>query len=153
MSEPAAEVLFYHLEKQPLERVLPGLLERTLERGWRAVVQSGSEERLEALDLSLWTYRDDSFLPHGTKKDGLPEHQPVYLTTGTETPNGAGVRFLVDGAVAETFSGFVRVVYLFDGHDPAAVDQARGQWKAARAAGCTVAYWQQDADGRWAKKA
>lgn len=153
MSEPAAEVLFYHLEKQPLERVLPGLLERTLERGWRAVVQSGSEEHLEALDLSLWTYRDDSFLPHGTKKDGLSEHQPVYLTTGTETPNGAGVRFLVDGAVAETFSGFVRVVYLFDGHDPAAVDQARGQWKAARAAGCTVAYWQQDADGRWAKKA
>lgn len=153
LSEPSAEVLFYHLERQPLERVLPGLLERTLERGWRAVVQSGSEERLEALDLSLWTYRDDSFLPHGTKKDGFSEHQPVYLTTGAETPNGAGVRFLVDGAVAETFSGFVRVVYLFDGHDPAAVDQARGQWKAARAAGCTVAYWQQDADGRWAKKA
>lgn len=153
MTEASTEVLFYHLEHHPLERVLPTLLERTLERGWRAVVQSGSEERLEALDLALWTYRDDSFLPHGTRKDGGGELQPVYLTTGTETPNGAGVRFLVDGAVADSFTGFIRIVYLFDGHDPAAIEMARGQWRAAKGAGCGVAYWQQDANGRWAKKA
>lgn len=146
------EVLFYHLEQQPLERVLPSLLERTLERGWRAVVQSGSQERLEALDLALWTYREDSFLPHGTRKDGHSEHQPVYLTTAADTPNGARVRFLVDGAIADSFSGFLRVVYLFDGHDPAAIDMARGQWRAAKSAGCAVTYWQQDANGRWAKK-
>ena len=153
MSETSTEVWFYHLEHQPLDKVLPTLLERTLARGWRAVVQSGSEERLEALDLSLWTYRDDSFLPHATRKDGAVEHQPIYLTTGSETPNAAGVRFLVDGAVAEDFAGFIRVVYLFDGHDPAAIELARSQWRAARAAGCTVAYWQQDDTGRWAKKA
>lgn len=153
VGETATEVLFYHLERQPLEKVLPGLLEKTLERGWRAVVQSGSEERLDALDLSLWIYSDDSFLPHGTRKDGFSAEQPIYLTTGSETPNGAGVRFLVDGAVAEAFEGFVRIVYLFDGHDGAAVEQARGQWKAARAAGCSVAYWQQDSNGRWSKKA
>lgn len=152
MSETATEVLFYHLEHQPLEKALPNLLERTLERGWRAVVQSGSEERLEALDLALWTYRDETFLPHGTRKDGFAEHQPVYLTTGGETPNGAAVRFLVDGATPDTYSGYLRLVFLFDGHDPAAVELAREQWKKARAAGCTVAYWKQDAEGRWAKK-
>ena len=83
MSE-AAEVLFYHLERAPLERVLPSLLERTLERGWRAVVQSGSAERLEALDLALWTYNDESFLPHGTARDGDPARQPIYLTLGDD---------------------------------------------------------------------
>ncbi len=150
---PVTEVLFYQLEKQPLEQTLPGLLERTLARGWRAVVQSGSAERLEALDLALWTYRDDSFLAHGTRKDGAGEHQPIYLTTSDETPNGAGVRFLVDGASAERFDGYVRMVYLFDGHDPAALDLARAQWKAARAAGCPVSYYVQDANGRWTKKA
>lgn len=153
MSETTTEVLFYHLERQPLDEVLPKLLERTLERGWRAVVQTGSDERLEALDLTLWTYRDDSFLPHGTGKDGAGEHQPIYLTTGSETPNGAGVRFLVDGAVAESFTQFVRVVYLFDGRDPSSIEKARSQWRAARAAGCSVTYWQQDGNGRWAKKA
>ena len=90
--------LFYHLEHQPLERVLPSLVERTLERGWRAVVQAGSEERVEALDTLLWTYREDSFLPHGTRRDGNVAAQPIYLTSNEDNPNGAGVRFLVDGA-------------------------------------------------------
>lgn len=147
------EVLFYHLERQPLERVLPSLLEKTLERGWKAVVRSGNEERLEALDIALWTYRDDSFLPHGMRKDGNAELQPIYLTTGEETPNGAAIVFLVDGAETEAFSEFSRVVYLFDGRDADAVSLARRQWKAAKAAQCTVTYWQQSAQGRWEKKA
>lgn len=149
----STEVLFYHLERQPLERILPSLLERTLERGWRAVVQASSDERIEALDAMLWTYRDDSFLPHGTRRDGPPAMHPVFLTTGEETPNDAGVRFLVDSAETSDFGRFARVVYLFDGHDPDAVAHARGQWKAAKAAGCAVTYWQQSDAGRWEKKA
>jgi DNA polymerase-3 subunit chi len=152
MSESKAEVLFYHLERQPLERVLPSLLEKTLERGWRAVVQSGSEERLEALDLALWTYAEDSFLPHGTRKDGSPADQPIYLTTSDDNPNGAGVRFLVDGAAAASCEGVARLVYLFDGRDPQATEAARQQWREAKAAGLTVTYWKQTDAGRWEKQ-
>lgn len=147
------EVLFYHLERQPLERVLPTLLERTLERGWRAVVQCGSEERLEAIDGSLWTYRDDSFLPHGTARDGPPARQPIFLTSGEDNPNGAQVRFLIEGATLGELAGYDRVVHLFDGHDQAAVELARAEWKRARAAGCEVTYWQQADNGRWEKRA
>jgi DNA polymerase-3 subunit chi len=147
------EALFYHLEHQPLERVLPSLVERTLERGWRAVIQAGSDERLEAIDTLLWTWKDDSFLPHGTRKDGNAGLQPVYLTTGDDNPNGATVRFLVDGAVPAELAGYARLVYLFDGHDPQAVEQARAEWTRAKAAGWAVTYWQQDETGRWEKKA
>lgn len=153
MTDAPAEVLFYHLERQPLDAVLPTLLERTLERGWRAVVQAGSQERLEALDTSLWTYSEASFLPHGTKKDGSPSEQPIYLTTEEEVPNGAGVKFLVDGAETQAFSGFVRIVYLFDGHDADATQSARRQWQAAKSAGCSVTYWRQSDAGRWEKMA
>lgn len=151
MADVKTEVLFYHLERQPLERVLPSLLEKTLERGWRAVVQSGSEERLEALDTALWTYSDESFLPHGTRKDGNASAQPIYLTTGDDTPNGAGVRFLVDGAGAPGFDGFARIVYLFDGRDEEAKATARSKWQAAKAAGVGVTYWRQNDAGRWEK--
>lgn len=147
------EVLFYHLERQPLERVLPNLLERTLERGWRAVVQCSSEERLDALDSWLWTYRDDSFLPHGTARDGSAAFQPIFLTTGDDNPNGARVRFLVEGAALVGFGDYDRIVHLFDGHEEAAVQQAREEWKRARAAGCDVTYWQQADNGRWEKRA
>lgn len=148
-----SEVLFYHLERQPLDRVLPGLLEKTLQRGWRAVVQAGSEERLEALDLALWTYNDESFLPHGTAKDGFANEQPIFLTITPETPNGAGVRFLVDGAGASGYDTHSRLVFLFDGNDPEATAHARSEWQAAKAAGCKVSYWRQSPEGRWENKA
>ncbi|MEC9369005.1 MAG: DNA polymerase III subunit chi [Pseudomonadota bacterium] len=147
------EVLFYHMERAPLERVLPGLIEKTLERGWRAVVQAGSPERLEAIDTMLWTWRDESFLPHGMARDGNAERQPVFLTTGDDTPNGATVRFLVDGADAADPGAFDRAVYLFDGRDPEAVERAREQWKAIRERGLDCTYWQQNEAGRWEKKA
>ncbi|MDX2155715.1 MAG: DNA polymerase III subunit chi [Hyphomicrobiaceae bacterium] len=152
-AKPATEVLFYHLERHPLERVLPNLLERTLERGWRAIVQAGTAERLEAIDTHLWTWREESFLPHGTSKDGPPQLQPVFLTTTEDNPNGAAVRFLVDGATVDRFAGYLRVVVIFDGADRVAIEAARGQWKAAKAEGCAVTYWQQTESGKWQKRA
>lgn len=148
-----SEVLFYHLDRQPLEKVLPELLEKCLERGWRTVVQLGSEERCEAIDAHLWTYRDDAFLPHGSKKDGHAALQPVWLTAGDDNPNGATVRFLADGAGLPDISRYQRVVMLFDGNDPDAVERARAAWKEARAAGHDTTYWQQSERGRWEKKA
>ena len=147
-----AEVLFYHLTESTLDEALPPLLEKSVERGWRVVVQSSGEERRDALDAHLWTWRDDSFLGHGLAGDDTDPHQPVLITTGTDNPNGANVRFFVDRAVPKTGEGYQRLVYMFSGHDPDAVAEAREAWKALRD-GNEVTYWQQDAGGRWAKKA
>jgi DNA polymerase-3 subunit chi len=147
-----AEVLFYHLERRPLEAVLPGLLQRSLERGWRAVVKVGSEERLEALNAHLWSFDEASFLPHGSASDGHAEAQPIWLTTGDDNPNEANVRFLVDGAEAPDLSGYDRTVFLFDAAEAEAVAKAREAWKAANAAGHDATYWRQDDSGRWAKQ-
>ncbi|HLO21388.1 MAG TPA: DNA polymerase III subunit chi [Sphingomicrobium sp.] len=153
MSEAGTEIYFYHLERRVLEEVLPTLLERSLERGWRAAVQAASEERVEALNTLLWTYREESFLPHGTARDGSPETHPIYLTTGEDNPNGARVRFLVDGAVLTDVSPYARVVFIFDGRDEAAVARARADWRTAKDKGHAVSYWQQGEAGRWQQKA
>ena len=147
-----SEVLFYHLERALLESVLPGLLEKTLERGWRAVVRAGSRERVEALDSHLWTYRDESFLPHAAGGEG--ERQPVWLTDGEDAPNDPHILFLVDGAMAEPASidALARCVMIFDGNDQDAVAQARGFWKAAAASGHETTYWKQSPQGRWEKQ-
>jgi DNA polymerase-3 subunit chi len=144
------EILFYHLKGQRLEQVLPPLLQKSLERGWRVVVQASSEERVDALDAHLWTWRDDAFLPHGTCRDSEAAEQPIVLTATAENPNGAAVRFLVDGAnlVADA-TNYQRIVLLFDGDDPEAVEIARARWNDARASGAEVTYWKADADGRW----
>ncbi|WP_421695540.1 DNA polymerase III subunit chi [Aestuariivirga sp.] len=146
-------VFFYHLERQPLDSVLPKLLATSLERGWRVVVQAGSEERSEALASQLWAFDDESFLPHGTKADGFPDLQPIWLTATPENPNNANIRFFVDGAEVGDITGLTRAVILFDGNDQQAVDSAREGWKRFKAQGHEVSYWQQDEQGRWQNRA
>jgi DNA polymerase-3 subunit chi len=147
------DILFYHLQNQPLERVLPTLLEKSLERGWRVVVQAASEERVEALDAHLWTFRDDSFLPHSTWRDADAREQPILITINDDNPTGAGVRFLLDGAaVPSDADTYERVVLLFDGGDTDAVEAARARWSEAKANGFDVTYWQPDECGRWQRK-
>ena len=147
------EVHFYHLQRQPLEKALPQLIEKCIDRGWNCVVQAASDERVEALDALLWTYRDDGFLPHGTDREAEAAQMPVVLTTKDVNPNGAKARFLVDGAVTADLKPYERAIYLFDGNDPDAVDAARDNWKEAQGEGFETIYWQQDTNGRWQKKA
>lgn len=152
-----SEILFYHLTEKTLEQVLPGLLEKSLSRGWKVVVQSGDEEALEKLDAHLWTFRDDSFLAHGMSKDGTEAFQPIWLTVGGENPNGAKIRFLTAGAELDDPSKYDRIVYMFDGHDNQAVEHARGRWKfhkkEAETSGHEQTYWQQNPNGGWERKA
>ena len=154
MSEGAVtEVYFYHLERRTLEEVLPTLLEMSLKRGWRAAVQAASEERVEALNTLLWTYREESFLPHGTARDGHAAAHPIYLTSGEDNPNSAQIRFLVDGAMLADAAPYARVAYIFDGRDEEAVAHARAEMRAAKAKGHAVSYWQQTQEGRWQQMA
>jgi len=146
------DVLFYHLQRQPLEAVLPALVEKTLARGWRAVIRAGSPERVQALDELLWTYREDSFLPHGTPADGDPAGQPVLLTLEDNALNGADCAFVTDGAGLPSGT-FERIVLLFDGNDEEALARARLAWKDVKARGFDATYWQQDDSGRWQKRA
>ncbi|MGH7090089.1 MAG: DNA polymerase III subunit chi [Stellaceae bacterium] len=141
------DVGFYHLKTTPLERALPRLLERALAEGHRIVVRAGSEERVEALDTALWTYGEASFLPHGTSRDGNSARQPVFLTATDENPNGATMLVLVDGAESGEQAAYVRVCDLFDGNDVDALAAARARWRAAKAAGHALTYWQQTDSG------
>lgn len=147
------EVLFYHLQNMSIENVLPPLLEKSLERGWRVVVQSTSQERTEALDAHLWTYSDDSFLPHATSRASDAEDQPIILSAEESNPNGANVRFLIDNAALPADSErYERVVLVFNGDDGEALDAARQTWKDCKARGFEVTYWQADERGRWQRR-
>jgi DNA polymerase-3 subunit chi len=147
------EALFYHLERRSLDDVLPGLIEKTLERGWLALIRTDSAERADAIDTLLWTY-SDGFLPHAQAGDGDPARQPVLITVEESNPNNANVLFLVGGAAPPAWdnAAFTRIVLIFDGRDPAAVETARGAWKDAKAAGQDVTYWKENPTGKWEKQ-
>jgi DNA polymerase-3 subunit chi len=145
------EVWFYHLERTGLDQALPELLDKTLARGWRALVRATGADRLEHLDGWLWSWREDSFLPHGLASEPLAERQPVLLTTGADNPNGAQVLVLIDGAEPGDLGPYTRCLVLFDGKDEAQLGLARRQWSALKAAGAALSYWKQSGEGRWEK--
>jgi DNA polymerase-3 subunit chi len=148
----ACEVWFYHLEQTSLDQALPELLEKTLAKGWRALVRSADPDRIDHLDGWLWSWRDDSFLPHGRADEPEAERQPVLLTTEEANPNGAQALFIIDGAECGSLDGYERCVLLFDGRDEAQVSLARGRWKTFKAGGLPVSYWRQGERG-WEKQA
>jgi DNA polymerase-3 subunit chi len=151
------ETLFYHLERRALEGVLPGLVEKSLERGWRAVIRTDSSERSDALDALLWTYDEQSFLAHAQSGDGEAKRQPVLITVEDENPNGAQILFCVGGANPadwsdERLSALTRIVLVFDGRDEAALTGARAAWKEAKASGHDVTYWKESPSGKFEKQ-
>lgn len=150
MADGAPEVWFYHLERSTLEQALPPLLEKSLQRGWRALIRGEDDARLNALDAHLWTYRDDSFLPHG-RDDENAARQPIVLTTSDGNPNGAKIIFLLDGVETGDLTGVERAVRLFDGRDESTLTAARAAWRAVKSSGAVVSYWKQSAEGRWEK--
>jgi DNA polymerase-3 subunit chi len=153
IGSPVTEIRFYHLMRTPLERALPALLEKAV-AGRNAFGRHGRVGgAVEALNQLLWTYEERSFLPHGSKRDGRPERQPIWLTTLDENPNAATCLVLTDGAVSSRIGEYVRCLDLFDGHDPAAVEAARGRWKNWKEAEHVLSYWQQDDTGRWQQMA
>ena len=152
MASGPCEVWFYHLERTSLDQALPELLEKTLAKGWRALVRTTGSDRIDHLDGWLWSWREDSFLPHATSDDAEPERQPVLLTIRTDNPNSAQALFLLDGAEGGKLDGYERCILLFDGRDEAAVAEARGRWKAFANAGHPVSYWKQGERG-WEKAA
>jgi len=153
------EVLFYHLTQNTFQQALPGLLERCLERDWKVTVQLDSDAQRDMLNDHLWTYRDDSFLPHAaqggdeSKASVDSKNHPIWLTTTTENVNESNVRFVIGGAVPGGIDDYLRVIYLFDGRDDDAVSAARERWKIEKKAGHELTYWQQDEEGRWRKAA
>ncbi|ATQ70523.1 MULTISPECIES: DNA polymerase III subunit chi [Methylosinus] len=153
------EVWFYHLQRRPLESALPKLLELSLARGWRAVVQAASPRRLATIDELLWSYDPESFLPHGTQRDGDPQSQPVFLTLLPDNPNRADVRVFIESAEAAPVladpaaAPTQRAMVMFDGNDETALQNARAQWRTLKEAGHQLSYWRQNDDGKWEKQA
>lgn len=153
MPDTGPQIWFYHLERSPLERVLPVLLEKVLEAGLRAQVRVADDGLSRRLDEGLWTWREDGFLAHGRAEAPHADRQPILFTAGEDNLNGAQTLFIVDEAGFEPTEEFQRCFILFDGQDEQALATARERWRRLKAAGADISYWRQSSEGRWERSA
>ncbi len=145
---------FYHLQKAPLEQILPKLCEKAYATGKRIKILLGNAERVEFINSLLWTYSEESFLPHGSKRDGFAEEQPIFISADETNENNALLLILADGAqiAVEKLDAYERVLNIFDGNDETALNNARAYWKEIKSLGGELHYWQQNANGSFEQK-
>lgn len=147
-----SEIRFYHLQAQGAEQAVPALVSRAYEGGKRVVLRLPDEGQVQRFNDILWTYNPNSFLPHGSAKDGSPEDQPVWLTAGPENPNGADTLVTLDLESDPPQDEFALICLVFDGKNEAALTAARAKWKVLKDSGADLTYWQQSPQGGWEKK-
>jgi len=145
---------FYHLQKDTLEQALPKLVLKAYETGKNIKITVGNELRVDSINTLLWTFDEESFIAHGTKKDGMSEMQPVYISADDDIPNNATFLFLADGAdlSVENIHSFDRIFYLFDGHNENELAKARSVWKMCTQENMERHYWQQNTQAKWEEK-
>lgn len=146
------EIRFYHLQKQTLDQALPLILDKSFGAGHKTVVHLSDEKEVERINGLLWTYSPHKFLPHGSKKNGHADKQPIWLTHKDENPNEANVLILTQNAQTEYMDSYSLCCEMLDGRNDEAVAEARKHWKEYQAAGHDVTYWFQNEQGGWAKK-
>ncbi len=147
-----AEIGFYHLQSQPLERALPKLLQKALAAGHRMLVLARDPLLVDALDQALWSYDEASFLPHGRAGAAHEQDQPVLLATHLTDANQADILVVLQDCFPDDLSRWHRCLYMFDGHDDAALTAARARWRVLQQTGGDISYFQQNPGGGWEKK-
>ena len=147
------EVRFYHLQKQNLDVALPAILQKAFQSGKNIVVRMQNDSEIERMNKHLWAFKPDVFLPHGSKKDGHAEHQPIWLSASNDNPNNAKILILTQGQKEENLKPYDLCCEMLDGRDENAISEARVRWKEYQATGHDVTYWFQNENGGWVKKA
>ncbi len=151
MSKSPLEIRFYHLITTPLEKALPKLLEKIIAQGRRVLILTDSEEQTESLATQLWTYHPNSFLPHGTQKDGHEKEQPIFLTSLEENPNGAEILIVLNGKHPKFIDTFKQSFYVFEDMESTKKTSAAELWENYQSKPYLLSYWMQKNDGSWEK--
>ena len=140
------QVDFYHLTRDPAEKLVPVLAQKTLDSGQRLLLVSGFAGQLEKLSAALWNAGPSSFLAHDLAGHGRDEVQPILLSDKCEAANGARYIALTDGEWRDEALAFERAFYLFTVEQ---IEDARAAWRLlSTKEHVTPRYWKQDG-GRW----
>ncbi|MDR2766124.1 MAG: DNA polymerase III subunit chi [Holosporaceae bacterium] len=143
------ELCFYQTGAGNLVPSAARLLEKIYASGERCLVYSADEERLKAVDKTLWTFSTNAFIPHGDRNLGFCHRQPIYLTNQWENPNGATILLLLETVDHEQCAeNFKRIICIFQ--DAPQIERAQAIYDDLKKNQENVNYWKQSSGG-WEK--
>ena len=137
---------FYHLTRDPADKLVPVLAGKALDVGKRLLLLVPDETACAALSDALWGAQPASFLAHDIAGSARQADQPILLSDQCDPVNGASYIILSDGRWRDEALAFERAFLLFTAEQ---IDHARTVWRQLSAdEAVTPRYWKQDG-GRW----
>ncbi len=104
------------------------IAERAFGDGRRLLIHCPDQPLARQLDQRLWTYRDDSFLPHGLVGETNPALTPILISADGEPAGEDQVLINLGAEVPEFFGRFERLCEPLD-QDPVVLQSGRARWK------------------------
>ena len=119
------------------ERVACRLAEKAWQAGHSVLIQTSSETAAQRMDDLLWTYRAESFVPHGLYPDASDQRPPVLVGHGAE-PNGSmDVLINLTQTVPAYYGSFARIAEVVGGAHEAR-ELGRERYRFYRNHGCSL---------------
>jgi len=117
------------------------LVERIHGEGLRLYVRAASEQEARHLDRLLWTFRQQSFIPHGLRGETDSDLTPVLIGWNGDAPDTRPILINLAPALPPGFERYERVCEAVD-HDPAIRAAARERFRSYRRSGLQLDHYQ-----------
>ena len=148
------QIIFYSTAPLQVEKTLFALLEKSLEKGNKSLLLFKDKEKCLSINEQLWTYKQNSFLPHISEDDQIYDNidVPVYLSTKNENPFKAELLFSIDGFLPDNIDHFERVIIIIDVNDELLNEKYKKYYLDINKNFEDIVFYKSDDNGKWIEK-
>jgi len=148
------QIIFYSTAPLQVEKTLFALLEKSLEKGNKSLLLFKDKEKCLSINEQLWTYKQNSFLPHISEDDQIYDNIdiPVYLSTKNENPFKAELLFSIDGFLPDNIDHFERVIIIIDVNDELLNEKYKNYYLDINKNFEDIVFYKSDDNGKWIEK-
>ncbi len=148
------QIIFYSTAPLQVEKTLFALLEKSLEKGNKSLLLFKDKEKCLSINEQLWTYKQNSFLPHISEDDEIYDDidVPVYLSTKNENPFKAELLFSIDGFLPDNIDHFERVIIIIDVNDELLNEKYKNYYLDINKNFEDIVFYKSDDNGKWIEK-
>lgn len=109
------EINFYQCDESLVKSIAPLML-KILEENKKAFIFSSDSARTQEIDVGLWSYGKNKFIPHIliSDKNFVLERQPILISDKEENSNKADYLVLMEEVSEDFISNFSRIFYFYD---------------------------------------
>jgi DNA polymerase-3 subunit chi len=120
-------------------RIVCDLAEKLFLDGKRLVIYSEKDETSISLDSMLWTWKQQSFIPHKCLESLIePQSEPVILTNQIESASGYDTLLLHDPLHIDIVNKFSNIIDFAEKYDAPALEASRKRYKIYRDQNYTI---------------